>query len=124
MTHEKFNETISITLKQLEDVLVKKGKEYSEGRDNRFHNFIQAGLKQGISKEKALMGMLSKHLVSIDDMIDLQESKELIPEKKINEKLNDALVYYLILKAMFLSELPLNENLLKPKGVSNLHNIR
>lgn len=45
-----------------------KNDEYSRCED-KLHNFKRAGIRRDVPPEEALAGMLEKHLVSIEDMI-------------------------------------------------------
>lgn len=79
-----------------------KDKEYAREGD-KLHNFKKAGRRRGKSSEEALMGMLEKHLTSIDDMAqDLEkrfQNKEMMKPDldKWREKIGDAINYFFLL---------------------------
>lgn len=79
------------------DVLFEKAKQYSIGTEDRLHAFKVAASFQGITSKQALLGMLTKHLVSISDMVksDKQYSIE-----TWDEKITDSINYLLLLRAL------------------------
>ena len=82
------------------ETLKKKNAEY--GVDNSpFHNFIVAGTLEGLQPEQALRGMMTKHVVSIYDMLQDAESYSI---EQWREKIGDNIVYLLILEAMLSPE--------------------
>ncbi len=111
MNHKKFNELLDQIVKRTTSVLASKSKEYSTGID-KLHNFKRAGSMLQCSPEKALVGMWTKHIVSILDMVDELEQKcginqccfpSLDPEEfvsTIEEKIGDAINYLILLEAL------------------------
>lgn len=90
-----------------------KSAEYSPTGD-AFHNFKAAAKKQRCTPERALIGMAMKHAVSIDDIVaDVSGIFPVIipgdTMEKIDEKIFDLILYYMLLHAM-LSQRLLNEN--------------
>lgn len=101
MTEKEFNEIINDRLKKIVLTLRAKGKEYAYN-DDRLHNFKRAAEMLRCSHEKALMGMLAKHMVSIMDMVDEVEAAgdNPYPMKLWEEKLGDAINYLILLEAI------------------------
>lgn len=98
MKTERFNKLVEERIEKIRNTLASKGKEYSTD-DNKLHNFDNAARKSGRTREQALDGMLLKHLVSIDDIIE-KTSKDIFPSiEVINEKLGDIINYYILLEA-------------------------
>ena len=64
-----------------------------------------AARKKNITREQALDGMLLKHEVSIDDIVEDMSKGILPPSEVVEEKMNDILVYNLIKKASILDQL-------------------
>jgi hypothetical protein len=95
MTEEQFQEVVSNRITLINNVLAIKGKEYRRG-DNAMHNFNRAAEISGTTREKALWGFATKHLVSFLDILDDIEKGNLPTEDVVNEKVGD-LVNYLIL---------------------------
>ena len=104
MTEKRFEEIVDITLNQLKETLIIKGKEYRRNNDP-FHNFNQGARKTGLTRENVLDGFLLKHEISIEDMTnDLDEG--ILPSlDKVEEKFNDNLIYLLIKKASIIDKI-------------------
>lgn len=101
---KQFELVITNTLKDLQNLLIEKGKEYRRNNDP-FHNFNRGAELTGRSTEEVLQGFLLKHLISVEDIRN--DSKlGLYPKvEKVHEKYNDILVYFLIEKAMIIKKL-------------------
>lgn len=95
MTAEKFEEIISTQIVRCETILCSKAEEYATA--DRLHNFKVAGALQGISPVQALMGMMTKHTVSVADMC---MSGEAYPQELWDEKITDSINYLLLLSAL------------------------
>lgn len=83
------------------DILISKGKEYALDSD-RLLAFKKAGALQGNTPKQALLGMLSKHLVSITDMCLHSETE--YPIETWAEKITDSMNYLILLKALVIEE--------------------
>ena len=95
-----FNKLIEDSCDQIKKVLVSKNTEYAS-KDDVFHNFSTAGQRRGISKERALDGMMLKHEVSVGDLIRwAEQSPERLTRELIDEKIGDNINYLLLLKGM------------------------
>lgn len=103
-SESEFEKIVSQTLRQIEETLIVKGKEYRRN-NNPFHNFEVGARKKNISREKALDGMLLKHEVSIEDMTNDLDLDILPTESAVNEKFGDALIYLIIKKAMLIDRI-------------------
>ena len=87
-------------IKKMKEVLSAKNKEYSDGED-RLANFRRSGGLQGICPEKALIGMWSKHVVSIIELAKWAETEDpRLTEKIVDEKIIDAMNYLVLLRAL------------------------
>lgn len=86
-------------------MLGSKDDEYSRN-DDKLHNFKRVGVRRNTPPEEALMGMLEKHLVSIEDMIDdivhaYRCNNSYVPNFDTwSEKLGDAINYLFLLYAL------------------------
>ena len=103
-SESEFDKIVSQTLRQIEETLIVKGKEYRRN-NNPFHNFEVGARKKNITREKALDGMLLKHEVSIEDMTNDLDLDILPTESAVNEKFGDALIYLIIKKAMLIDRI-------------------
>lgn len=100
MNSVELNKIVQNRLHVCQSVLIRKGAEYSKD-DDRLSNFHRAGYLQMVEPETALIGMLSKHVVSIYDMVDDIEFEEEVPLRgRVKEKITDAINYLLLLEAL------------------------
>ncbi|ADD81062.1 gp064 [Rhodococcus phage ReqiPoco6] len=99
MDHQTFNVYLEEKFDHIRSVLGTKAAEYvpNEG-GSRFHNFDVAAAFNNESPEKALWGMLTKHLVSIADMVKDDPTDHSMAVW--DEKIGDALNYLLLLNGM------------------------
>lgn len=96
MKDEQFNASIDYTLTAANNMLTRKSSGYSK-QDDRLHNFRVAAALNGCTMEQALWGMLTKHIISIRDMVLSGESYS---DDVWDEKVGDAINYLAILKAI------------------------
>ena len=103
---DEFEKLLQDRIELIHKSLVVKGKEYaSNGREDRMHNFIAAAKRSGDTPEKALDGMLAKHLISYQDMID-DLDKNIKPTKEfIKEKYGDIINYFILSEMLLLKRL-------------------
>lgn len=101
MKHFAFKTVVENQLDRSREVLLGKAEEYSSAQD-RLHNFRVAAKLQGVSEKEALGGMMSKHTVSIFDMIRDDEDVNLA---MWDEKITDHINYLLLLRAMVAEDL-------------------
>lgn len=102
MTTHNFNEIIREQITRCENVLLRKGDEYAM-TDDRLSAFKKAGAIQDQTMLQAALGMLSKHLVSLVDMIQ-DSNPARFGVDRWNEKLTDAINYLLIMRAIIEEE--------------------
>jgi hypothetical protein len=99
-----FEEIVKEQLGLCEAMLVRKGVEYATEVD-RLYNFKRAAemLGEGATPLDALLGMWSKHMVSVMDMLSGAILGEKLPKPEyINEKFTDFINYALLAKALML----------------------
>jgi len=99
MTHEEFEKVFEARIALCRSVLIEKNAEYARGGD-KLSNFKKASGRLGSTPESALLGMETKHSISIVDLIqDLERGQHhsmAIWEEKIGDELN----YLLLLRAL------------------------
>lgn len=100
MNKLEFDKVVSARLDAIEQTLSNKAKEYSTDTD-KLHNFNVASQMNGESREKALWGMATKHLVSVKDMIDGTEKNRFPSNEMVDEKIGDLINYLVLLEACF-----------------------
>jgi hypothetical protein len=96
MTPEQFNNVLDQRIQLTRDLLASKAEEYAPDVD-RLRNFKLGGVIQGITPEKCLLGYWTKHLCSIIDMIN---SEDTYPQFLWNDKIGDAINYLILLEAL------------------------
>ncbi len=111
MRHEQFEKILEERLTLTRKILASKNAEYSSGTD-KLHNFKRAGAMEQCSPEKALVGMWTKHIISLLDIVDEIERKcginarcfpSFNPDEYIEmveEKIGDAINYLILLEAL------------------------
>ena len=99
MDSKKFDEVVERRLELIRKILATKRAEYAPDGGDRLHNFNRAAAMLGCTREKALIGMWTKHIVSILDIVDnIEIMKPSIA--LIEEKIGDAVNYLILLEAM------------------------
>lgn len=81
-------------------VMLGKSVEYTAGSDDKLEHFRAAAALMGVTPEAALMGMLSKHLVSVADMCMDQRGSGAYGIDRWIEKITDSMNYLFLLKAI------------------------
>ena len=107
MNQKEFNEVIGRQTDRCKSMLITKGSEYAPKAVknvavDRLAHFKKAAVVMNTTPKAALMGMLSKHLISVSDMCtdERQYAKE-----QWDEKITDSINYFLILRAIVEEEL-------------------
>lgn len=107
MDQKLYQQIIENMLKVCMDALISKNDEYATKTD-MLHNFRISATLQGLSIRKALSGMMSKHTVSVYDMINNSKSYDM---KLWEEKIKDSINYLLILRCVLEEERILKEEI-------------
>ena len=99
MKNKEFKIIVEDTMAQIRTLMDKKGREYAS--EDAFSNFKDAsgGLSFHSKPEMVAWEYSVKHLQSIKDLIS---SDSLIPNHILDEKINDALLYLLLIKGMMI----------------------
>lgn len=98
MTPQNFDKLVERRVELIKSVLKSKAGEYASSKD-RLHNFQRAANMLGVTREKALVGMWAKHIVSVLDIVDGFDIKK-PTEELINEKIGDSICYLVLLEAI------------------------
>ena len=106
MKHNMFEKILNRRIELTKSVLASKNVEYASDSD-KLHNFKRACKMIGCSPEKALIGMATKHFISILDIVDKIDSNKNYVAKssveviaKVEEKIGDAINYLILLEAL------------------------
>lgn len=100
MTDKQFDAILKARTEKMWAVLASKAKEYASTAD-RLHNFKQAAALMRCGPAHACGAFMTKHLVSVFDLIEKHERGEAIPSAVIDEKIGDAANYLVLLEAVF-----------------------
>lgn len=101
MTYEDFNKAVEEQYKICRAVLDKKSKEYAPGAD-RLAAFKTAAAVMHKTPLQALSGQMSKHSVSLFEMVELDHDYN--DMALWQEKLTDSINYLFLMKALLLDE--------------------
>ncbi len=110
MNKKDFNKLLEKRIQMTKSTLSSKNKEYASDTD-KLHNFKRAGHMLRCTPESALIGMWTKHIISILDMVDDIEKRykdnkdHEIKEwdrfiAMVDEKIGDAINYLILLEAL------------------------
>lgn len=104
--HEKFMQLADSLLCDVMNTLEKKHSEYADDADHA-HNFKIAGAFLGVQPESALLGMWTKHIISVRDIVKHVEDTGKLPfdEDKVKEKAIDMIAYTLLLYATLIERI-------------------
>lgn len=109
MTEQEFDALVEKRLDLTREVLIIKGREYRRNSDP-LHNFNMASKLNNTTREKALWGFATKHLVSFLDMLDDIEKNKLPQKEYVEEKIGD-LINYLILCEASIKDRMINDSM-------------
>ena len=93
----QFDRILESRIEKIQSVLSFKAGEYAT-EINRYHNFDIAADYDAESPERALWGMLKKHIVSVQDMI---KNPNTVTYTLIDEKIGDVINYFILLEGLF-----------------------
>jgi RecA/RadA recombinase len=99
MTNDEFKELIHRRLNHCVNVMAGKSDEYSRN-DDKLHNFKVAAAFDCCTPEKALWGMMLKHIVSLRDIVQDIENGNRPQVLVVVEKITDTINYTLLLEAL------------------------
>ena len=103
MTQSEFKLLFADQVMKCEETLQNKRKEYTGDNPDRLSAFKAAAAIQDSTPQRALAGMMAKHIISIYDMCftDRKTFELAVWEEKITDSLN----YLFLLKAVIKEEL-------------------
>lgn len=109
MNGQDFNTLLEERMNKIRATLASKASEYASDKD-RLHNFKRAAALRRKSPAEALVGMVTKQIVSVLDMVDaiedgyqrnmLKRPCEQFPPEYIDEKIGDVINYMILLEAI------------------------
>lgn len=100
MTSQEFILLVAHRCQAINRVLASKAEEYASNSD-RLHNFKTAAKILNSTPESALLGFMTKHLVSVVDLVkNCQHEKPSL--ELIQEKIGDSINYLILLEALLI----------------------
>ena len=97
MNNRTFQQILNNRIRETKDTLGTKQAEYTKAGD-RLHNFKVAARYDNEDPERALWGILKKHLVSVQDLVN---DPSLVTDHLITDKIGDSINYLILLEALF-----------------------
>lgn len=98
MQTEVFNEIVKARLDKTMATLCKKADEYARG--DRLSNFRQISALMKTTNEKALMGLVAKHIVALSDFVNDLDNGLVQSYDRWDEKIGDIVAYMCLLDAI------------------------
>lgn len=99
--HDKFDRLVKETFAEIENLILKKGGEYS-GDDDRLANFRRNAEALSLPMETVWAVYAAKHWDAISQYVkDLQTGTERERLETIDGRVDDLITYLLLFKAMF-----------------------
>lgn len=88
------------TMNKCADILTAKGKDYSQGIDDRLCNFKSRATLLSKSPAEVLLNDLSKHFDSIVMAVIANPYNPSTQTEPLDERIHDAINYLILLKAL------------------------
>ena len=101
MNFNTFNRLVEDQFKVCKEILAKKGKEYAPDSADRLSAFKTAAKLQHKTPIQALGGQMSKHTISLYELIEMDSSNLELWQEKIIDSTN----YLFLLHALVLEKL-------------------
>ena len=98
MTQTEFHLIFEQQVQRCEETLLSKAKEYTGNSPDRLSAFKTAASLQECTPERALAGMMAKHIISIYDMCFSEQAA--YTQSMWDEKITDTLNYLFLLNAL------------------------
>lgn len=109
MKTEKFDEFAETVTQSCLRLMRGKSDEYARD-DDKLSNFKKTAAMKGETPEKALWGMVAKHIIATQDFINDLDKGVVRPICFWQEKIRDTINYHILLEALITERIE-NENL-------------
>jgi len=103
-----YNTIIEKQINKCKEMISSKRSEYANDKDP-LNNFNRAGNLLGKTPIGALAGMMSKHTISVYDMLKDHEAGRRFSKEKWDEKITDSINYLLLLQTLLEEDRGLHE---------------
>ena len=100
MEQATFDKVVAVRIAEIKKLMAAKGQEYARG--DRLSNFKYAAQIERTTPETSLLGKMTKHWVSIVDMIKDLDSDTHNLYTRWDEKINDSIIYLILLDALII----------------------
>ena len=100
MNQEQLNAVVVETTNEIAATLTRKGEEYADADGDRLDNFKQLANLQHSTPERALLGLVGKHIVALFDFARREEDGQLTSMAQWQEKTGDIIAYMVLLRAL------------------------
>ena len=98
MNQETLTRIIDARISKIRSTLKAKQGQYAR-EDDRLHNFKKIAGFRGVEPEEALMGLVVKHIVALDDFIN-DLPGQVMSMSQWDEKIGDIINYMILLEAL------------------------
>ena len=98
MDQKDFDIIVDARLKHTKATLTSKAAEYARG--DRLSNFKKIAHLMDITPEKALWGLVAKHIVALGDFVNDLDLDNVQSEDRWDEKIGDIMAYMILLEAL------------------------
>ncbi len=98
MNTPDFNQLVKNWTEQTKKTLLTKADEYARG--DRLSNFKKISHLNGCTHEKALMILVSKHIIALTDFVNDLDGGLVQNYERWNEKIGDIQAYMILLDAL------------------------
>jgi hypothetical protein len=102
MTATEFDKLLERRIECIRSTLKTKSAEYAPGND-RLHNFKIGARILDLTPAQVCLGFLTKHLVSVLDIIEAAAGGHALRLAYLDEKIGDLINYFVLLEAILTS---------------------
>lgn len=100
LSNKQADEFLDERMSLIQMSLGQKAREYTRG-DDRLYNFNKGAVITGQTRERYMLNLTMKHIVSVMDMVDDLDKGAYIPNAYAEEKLGDIINYMILLEMSF-----------------------
>lgn len=111
MKHVAFLKILGELNDKLHSLTATKGEEYKGGEDDQIGNFRRMSVKTGLLMEQVWQVFFHKHIDAIDTFVrDKAAGKDRDRSEPIESRIDDAILYLVLLRAILRDQNPANEH--------------
>lgn len=111
MKHVQFLQILDEVNVKLHALTASKGEEYKGGEDDQIGNFRRMATKTGLTMEQIWQVFFHKHIDAIDTFVrDKAAGKDRARSEPIESRIDDAILYLVLLRAILRDQAGTNEH--------------